>query len=114
MLSYHPLVLFQNPLKEQMGSKEFDQIKVLSPVELFQNSLKELAGNLEDDQIRSSHPFVLFQNALKELINKHDDDQIKVSSLEEMRSTFSDLLADFQCMGKDIYAIVPTQGTVFK
>ena len=60
MLSYHPLVLFQNSLKELMGSKDFDQIKVLSPVELFQNSLKELAGNLEDDQIKVQSPVCSF------------------------------------------------------
>ena len=53
-------MLFQNSLKELMGSKDFDQIKVLSPVELFQNSLKELAGNLEDDQIKVQSPVCSF------------------------------------------------------
>ena len=43
-----------------MGSKDFDQIKVLSPVELFQNSLKELAGNLEDNQIKVQSPVCSF------------------------------------------------------
>ena len=32
-------------------------------------------------------------------------DELKVSSLDEMREKYSDLLADFLCKGKNIYKL---------
>ena len=32
-------------------------------------------------------------------------DELKVSSLDEMRGKYSDLLADFLCKGKNIYKL---------
>ena len=50
---------------------------------------------------------VLFQNFLKEVIKNRDRQQIQATSLEKMREVFEDLLADYRCIGKDVYAIVP-------